>query len=98
MDDSGGEGEGRKKPWYHLTLLAESEVGYKNLIQLASRSFMAGYYRKPKVDWELLEVHSEGPIDTTGRLGRQLLQAMVPQAIMAAETLQANTLSAHARL
>ncbi len=82
MDDSGGEGEGGRKPWYHLTLLAESEVGYKNLIQLASRSFMEGYYRKPKVDWELLEEHSEGLIATTGCLGGHVLQALVPKAIM----------------
>ncbi len=82
MDDSGGEGEGGRKPWYHLTLLAESDVGYKNLIQLSSRAFMEGYYRKPKVDWELLEEHSEGLIATTGCLGGHVLQAMVPKAIM----------------
>jgi DNA polymerase-3 subunit alpha len=82
MDDSGGEGEGGRKPWYHLTLLAENETGYKNLIQLSSRAFMEGYYRKPKVDWELLEEHSEGLIATTGCLGGHVLQAMVPSAIM----------------
>jgi DNA-directed DNA polymerase III PolC len=93
MDDSGGEGEGGKKPWYHLTLLAESEVGYKNLIQLASRSFMEGYYRKPKVDWELLEEHSEGLIATTGCLGGHVLQAMVPKAIMDPDKQQTDPLS-----
>ena len=93
MDDTGGEGEGDKKPWYHLTLLAESEVGYKNLIQLASRSFMEGYYRKPKVDWELLEEHSEGLIATTGCLGGHVLQAMVPKAIMDPDKQQADPLS-----
>lgn len=93
MDDSGGEGEGGKKPWYHLTLLAESEVGYKNLIQLASRSFMEGYYRKPKIDWELLEEHSEGLIATTGCLGGHVLQAMVPKAIMDPDKQQADPLS-----
>jgi DNA polymerase-3 subunit alpha len=93
MDDSGGEGEGGKKPWYHLTLLAESEVGYKNLIQLASRSFMEGYYRKPKVDWELLEEHSEGLIATTGCLGGHVLQALVPKAIMDPDKQQTDPLS-----
>jgi DNA-directed DNA polymerase III PolC len=93
MDDTGGEGEGDKKPWYHLTLLAENETGYKNLIQLASRSFMEGYYRKPKVDWELLEEHSEGLIATTGCLGGHVLQAMVPKAIMDPDKQQADPLS-----
>ena len=66
IDDSGGEAEGGKKPYYHLTTLVENETGYKNLIQLSSRAFLEGYYRKPKVDWELLEEHSEGLIVTTG--------------------------------
>ena len=34
VDDSGGETEGGKKLYYHLTLLAENNEGYKNLIQL----------------------------------------------------------------
>ncbi|MDZ7673637.1 MAG: DNA polymerase III subunit alpha [Acidimicrobiales bacterium] len=93
MDDTGGEGEGDKKPWYHLTLLAENETGYKNLIQLASRSFMEGYYRKPKVDWELLEEHSEGLIATTGCLGGHVLQAMVPRAILDPHKQQTDPLS-----
>ena len=93
MDDSGGEGEGGRKPWYHLTLLAENETGYKNLIQLSSRSFMEGYYRKPKVDWELLEEHSEGLIATTGCLGGHVLQAMVPKAIMDPDKQQVDHLS-----
>ncbi len=77
MDDSGGEAEGGKKPYYHLTTLVENETGYKNLIQLSSRAFMEGYYRKPKVDWDLLAQHSDGLIVTTGCLGGHVLQAMM---------------------
>ena len=44
-----------RKAYYHLTALAENDVGYKNLIQLSSRAYLEGYYIKPKVDWELLE-------------------------------------------
>ena len=36
IDDSGGDTEGGRKLYYHLTLLAESDVGYKNLIKLSS--------------------------------------------------------------
>ena len=60
LDDTGGEADGGKKAYYHLTLLAESNVGYRNLIQLSSRAFMEGYYRKPKVDWELLDRPQRG--------------------------------------
>ncbi|MEX0768379.1 MAG: DNA polymerase III subunit alpha, partial [Microthrixaceae bacterium] len=84
MDDSGGEAEGGKKAYYHLTTLVENQVGYKNLIQLSSRAFMEGYYRKPKIDWEILEEHSEGLIVTTGCLGGHVLQAMMNQGFDAA--------------
>jgi len=77
VDDTGGEGEGGRKAYYHLTLLAENDVGYKNLIQLSSRAFLEGYYRKPKVDWETLADHSEGVIATTGCLGGHVLQSLL---------------------
>jgi DNA polymerase-3 subunit alpha len=76
-DDSGGEGEGGKKAYYHLTLLAENNVGYKNLIQLSSRAYLEGYYRKPKVDWDLLSEHHQGVIATTGCLGGHVLQSLL---------------------
>jgi DNA polymerase-3 subunit alpha len=92
VDDSGGEAEGGKKLYYHLTALAENETGYKNLIQLSSRAFMEGYYYKPRVDWEVLEAHSEGVIATTGCLGGHVLQHLMrgdeEAAIKAAARLQ----------
>lgn len=92
MDDSGGDAEGGKKLYYHLTALAENETGYKNLIQLSSRAFMEGYYYKPRVDWEVLEAHSEGVIATTGCLGGHVLQHLMrgdeEAAIKAAGRLQ----------
>jgi len=77
LDDSGGDTEGGKKLYYHLTLLAEDNVGYRNLIQLSSRAFMEGYYYKPRLDWELLEQHHEGVIASTGCLGGHVLQSLV---------------------
>lgn len=77
VDDSGGDSDGGRKLYYHLTLLAEDQVGYKNLIQLSSRAYLEGYYYKPRVDWELLEEHHEGLIATTGCLGGQVLQSLL---------------------
>lgn len=77
LDDSGGDTEGGRKLYYHLTLLAENEVGYRNLIQLSSLAFLEGYYYKPKIDWELLERHSSGLIATTGCLGGHVLQSLL---------------------
>jgi DNA polymerase III subunit alpha len=92
VDDTGGEVEGGRKAWYHLTLLAETNAGYANLIKLASRAFLEGYYRKPKVDWELLSDHAEGIIATTGCLGghvaQSLLSGNVEEALAKAARLQ----------
>ncbi len=46
----------------HLVLLCENETGYKNLMQLVSRSFTEGFYIKPRVDHALLRQYSEGLI------------------------------------
>ena len=77
VDDSGGDTEGGKKLYYHLTLLAENDVGYRNLIQLSSLAFLEGYYYKPRMDWELLEKYSDGLIATTGCLGGHVLQSLL---------------------
>ncbi len=77
LDDSGGDTDAGKKLYYHLTLLAENDRGYKNLIQIASRAFMEGYYYKPRVDWEVLQDHREGVIATTGCLGGHVLQSLL---------------------
>ena len=77
IDDSGGDTEGGKKLYYHLTLLAESDAGYRNLIQLSSLAFLEGYYYKPRMDWELLGRYSKGLIATTGCLGGHVLQALM---------------------
>ena len=77
VDDSGGDTEGGRKLYYHLTLLAETNAGYRNLIQLASLAFMEGYYYKPRMDWELLEQYHDGLIATTGCLGGHVLQSLL---------------------
>jgi DNA polymerase-3 subunit alpha len=77
VDDTGGDVEGGQKLYYHLTLLAETTTGYKNLLRLSSAAYLEGYYYKPRVDWELLERHHDGLIATTGCLGGVVLQALL---------------------
>ncbi|MEY4080295.1 MAG: polymerase alpha subunit [Actinomycetota bacterium] len=77
LDDNGGSDEGGRKQYYHLTLLAENNVGYQNLIQLSSLAFLEGYHYKPRIDWELLEKYSSGLIATTGCLGGHVLQSLL---------------------
>ena len=54
------------KGYAHLTLLAESNEGYANLIKLSSLGYLEGYYYKPRVDWELLERHAKGLVALSG--------------------------------
>ncbi len=55
LDDTGGDADEGDKLYYHLTLLAESDRGYKNLLKLSSEAYLSGYWYKPRCDWELLE-------------------------------------------
>ena len=47
---------------FRLVLLAENEVGYKNLLKLVTASQLEGFYYKPRIDRELIEHHHEGLI------------------------------------
>jgi DNA polymerase III subunit alpha len=60
-----------KRP-YHMLLLAQNEVGYKNLLKIASTSQLEGYYYRPRIDREFLEAHSEGLIASSGCLAAQI--------------------------
>jgi DNA polymerase-3 subunit alpha len=77
VDDTGGDGDHGDKLYYHLTVLAESNQGYKNLLKLSSDAYLEGYWYKPRADWEILERYHEGVIATTGCLGGVVLQALL---------------------
>jgi DNA polymerase-3 subunit alpha len=64
------------KGYAHLTLLAESNEGYANLIRLSSLGYLEGYYYKPRVDWELLERHSKGIVALSGCLSGRVSRAL----------------------
>ena len=87
IDDTGGDVAGGEKLYYHLTLLAETTEGYRNLLKLSSAAYLEGYYYKPRLDWELLERHSTGLIATTGCLGGVVLQALLADDRIKAEAL-----------
>ena len=64
------------KGYAHLTLLAESNEGYANLIKLSSLGYLEGYYYKPRVDWELLERHAQGLVCLSGCLSGRVSRAL----------------------
>src|SRR5947208_271176 len=75
--DLDGDVAGSEKANYHLTVLAETTAGYRNLMKLSSAAFLEGFYGKPRADWELLERYHEGVIATTGCLGGLVLQSLL---------------------
>ncbi len=56
LDKSGTIGETAN----HLVLLAETNEGFRNLIQLVSAGYTEGFYYKPRIDKDLLAAHSRG--------------------------------------
>jgi DNA polymerase III subunit alpha len=64
------------KGYAHLTLLAETNEGYANLIKLSSLGYLEGYYYKPRVDWELLERHAKGIVALSGCLSGRVSRAL----------------------
>jgi DNA polymerase III subunit alpha len=64
----------------HLTLLAESDAGFSNLVKLTSAGFLEGFSRgKANVDMELLAAHSEGVIVLTGCLQSRFCRRLVEE-------------------
>ena len=59
---------------FHLTLLAESEEGYRNLIRLCSAGHLEGFYYKPRVDHELLAANCRGLIALSGCLSGEVAE------------------------
>jgi DNA polymerase-3 subunit alpha len=63
---------------FHLTLLAESDVGYRNLVKLSSAGFLQGFQRgKPSVDMGLMAEHAEGVIALSGCLASRFCQHLL---------------------
>ncbi len=57
---------------YHLVLLCKNETGYKNLIQMVSKSWVDGFYVRPRVDKALLEEYHEGLIALSACLAGEI--------------------------
>lgn len=77
---------------YHLTLLAENNTGYKNLLKLVTLSNTEGFYYKPRMDKEILRKHNKGLICLSGCLGSELGQALLAKDYDGAEKIIAEHL------
>ncbi|MCB1231621.1 MAG: DNA polymerase III subunit alpha, partial [Verrucomicrobiae bacterium] len=67
LPTAGRNGAAKKRRNSHLTLLAENNTGWGNLMKLVSMGHLEGmYYGKPRIDKEALAAHSEGLIGLSG--------------------------------
>jgi DNA polymerase-3 subunit alpha len=78
-------GKGLDGGYFHLTLLAKDFTGYQNLVRLASRAYLEGFYEKPRIDREILREHSEGLIALSGCLGAEIPQFILQDRLDLAE-------------
>jgi len=61
----------------HLVLLARDATGWRNLVKLTTRSYLDGFYYKPRIDHELLRRHSEGLIGLSACLKGEINERIV---------------------
>lgn len=65
-----------EKKYYHLIILVQNEIGYRNLCKLIAFSYKEGFYFKPRIDYKILAQYSEGLIVTSGCLGGHIAQLL----------------------
>src|SRR4051794_27754377 len=90
-----GSRHAREKPswapaaYSHLVLLAKNRAGYRNLVRLTSIGYTEGFYRRPRIDKEVLEQHSEGIVCLaaclSGEVAHHLRQGKFEDARKSAE-------------
>jgi DNA polymerase-3 subunit alpha len=63
-----------ERQYYHITLLAKDFTGYRNLVKIATKAYLEGFYYKPRIDKKLLEAHKEGLIVLSGCIAGEIPQ------------------------
>ena len=71
------DGKKRRPKHNHLTLLAQNETGYRNLLKMASIGAEEGYYYEPTIDHEVISRHTEGVIALSGCMGSEVSQYLL---------------------
>ena len=61
---------------FHLILLAQNRIGYRNLCRLLTAAYKEGLYYKPRIDKEILAENSEGLIVLSGCLSGEIARAL----------------------
>ena len=73
---------------YHLVLLTQNNVGYQNLLKLASTGYTEGFYYRPRIDKQILAELNEGLIVTSACPKGELAMQMAGGDIKAAQAVE----------
>jgi DNA polymerase-3 subunit alpha len=74
---AGNVGENATQRKNHLTVLAETQAGYTNLLELVSKTFAEGFYYEPTADGRMLTRHKDGLIILSGCQGSLLFTSLM---------------------
>ena len=66
------EAHGISEAAYHLPVVVKNQVGWKNILKLASLAFTEGFYYRPRVDKETLAQYHEGLVVMNGHFGTEI--------------------------
>jgi DNA polymerase-3 subunit alpha len=69
----------------HLIILAKNAKGLENLNKLNELAWTEGFYKKPRIDWEILEKYKDGLIITSGCLSGFLAKAIEAENLAVAK-------------
>lgn len=83
--------------YFHLTLLAQNQTGYKNLIKLATLAHLEGFYYKPRIDLPTLKKHAEGLIGLSGCQRGEIARAAQTKGFEGAQAVLAKYLDIFGR-
>jgi DNA polymerase-3 subunit alpha len=75
------------KDSYHLLLLAMNRQGYQNLLRLATIGYTEGFYRRPRIDKEVLREFADGLLCTSTCIGGEVPQTFLSRGRATAEEL-----------
>lgn len=75
--------EQNTREYNHLLLWAETDEGYENLLQISTIGSLDGFYYKPRIDYNVLEQHSQGLIVSTGCMSSEIPSMILDDAPIA---------------
>lgn len=72
---------GKHGYYFHLILLCKNDTGYKNMSWLSSIAYTDGFYKRPRIDFELLEKYHEGLICCSACIAGEIPQLLLNDRI-----------------